>query len=254
MTVLEVLQLCLIGKRSGKIDCVRDGTPGTIHVDGGRVTHARYGELSGEPAFYALVAARQIECQFEPDAQSAERSVDASTDFLLMEAARRADEHRQTQAVPAKLLGDSSGRLNVTQLTVISEALPKVFELNGPRVRIGRALDNEIILPVESVSGHHCELVLGGREYRIQDVGSRNGTYVNNQRITEATPLRPGDLLQLGAALLRCGAGEITPALIKRKTARIHDSETQRLDLPSQQAARQAPPAMSALPKPAQGS
>jgi hypothetical protein len=44
-----------------------------------------------------------------------------------------------------------------------------------------------------------------------------------------------GDLIQLGAALLRCGSGDITPAVIKRRTAKIHQVDTQDLVLPPRQ-------------------
>src|SRR5215210_1778877 len=43
----------------------------------------------------------------------------------------------------------------------------------------------------------------------VQDLGSRNGTFVNGNRITAATPLRPGDEIALGATTLRVRAGDV---------------------------------------------
>jgi hypothetical protein len=231
MTVLEVLQLCLIGERTGRIECPRDGHVGTLHVAAGRVIKASLANLQGEVAFYALVVPHGAEGQFFPNEEPVERNIAAGTDYLLMEAARRVDESKRAASI--KLATTTSTlKLTVSQLTVISDPLPKVFELGADQVRLGRALDNDIILSVESISGHHCKLKKNGRDYHIEDSGSRNGTFVNNKKVLEATLLRPGDLIQLGAALLRCGAGEITPAAIKRKTAKVHQIDTQDLTLP----------------------
>jgi len=68
----------------------------------------------------------------------------------------------------------------------------------GPR-RIGRAPDNDIVVPDPSVSSYHAELHEVGGAYRIVDLGSHNGTFVNEQRVTTA-PLTEGDVVGLGDA------------------------------------------------------
>jgi len=64
-------------------------------------------------------------------------------------------------------------------------------------LRIGRSPDNDMIVPHLSVSSHHAELrtVPGG--YRIVDLGSHNGTYVNEQRVADAR-LAEGDMVGFG--------------------------------------------------------
>lgn len=47
------------------------------------------------------------------------------------------------------------------------------------------------------MSRRHAEIVRTGQSYVVRDVGSLNGTYVNNSRIDEA-PLVQGDELQIG--------------------------------------------------------
>jgi len=225
MTTLEVLQLCLIGQRSGRIECSHRGIKGTLHVVGGQVIHSECGAASPEDAFFDLVGVPDSQGTFIPSEEQPNRTIFTQTDFLLMEAARRSDESSK-KPLSAPLAP------RVTQLTVISDPLPKVFELGESRVTLGRSLDNDIILSVDSVSGHHCELEKRERDYWISDLDSRNGTFVNNKRITEQVMIQPGDLIQIGAALLRCGSGEMTAAAIKRKTSRIHDSDTQDLRSP----------------------
>ena len=52
------------------------------------------------------------------------------------------------------------------------------------------------ILP--KVSRHHARVVVAGREASIEDLGSKNGTFVRGVRIEERTQLQPGDDIQIG--------------------------------------------------------
>ena len=76
---------------------------------------------------------------------------------------------------------------------------------DGPPTRtIGRAAECDIALPWDAqVSRVHAELVCVGRDWAIDDGGlSRNGTYVNGQRIAERRRLRDGDTLRFGATAM----------------------------------------------------
>jgi len=72
-----------------------------------------------------------------------------------------------------------------------------VTSLDGPEVRIGRQLGNSIVVDDEGLSRSHARVYYDGTHYRVQDLGSSNGTYVNGTRINEA-PLYDGAVLQLG--------------------------------------------------------
>src|SRR5262245_4895236 len=67
---------------------------------------------------------------------------------------------------------------------------------------IGRGLGTTIVLPHPLVSRQHCELFESGGQLMVRDLGSLNGTFVNNQRVTEA-PLAPGELLTVGTVTFR---------------------------------------------------
>lgn len=72
-----------------------------------------------------------------------------------------------------------------------------VTSLDAPEIRLGRQLGNTIVIDDEGLSRVHARVFYDGAFYRVQDLQSSNGTYVNGARIEEA-PLTDGSVLQLG--------------------------------------------------------
>lgn len=70
-------------------------------------------------------------------------------------------------------------------------------KMDKPNIKLGRALDNDIILNDFSVSRHHAEIIFEGDQFVIYDLKSRNGTRVN-QRLTSRAVLKDGDEILLG--------------------------------------------------------
>jgi hypothetical protein len=75
------------------------------------------------------------------------------------------------------------------------------FELTLMQSTIGRSPDNDISIPDPEVSRRHAQIVQRESGYAIVDLGSTNGTFVNDVRVTELTPLHHGDLIRLGDAI-----------------------------------------------------
>ncbi|HML23042.1 MAG TPA: DUF3662 domain-containing protein [Aggregatilinea sp.] len=73
--------------------------------------------------------------------------------------------------------------------------------LDRPVINIGRRRDNTIVLDDMRISRHHCQLRFRFGEFVLYDLGSRGGTFVNNQRVSECV-LRPGDVLSLAGVPL----------------------------------------------------
>ncbi|CUU34790.1 MAG: FHA domain-containing protein [Armatimonadetes bacterium] len=67
---------------------------------------------------------------------------------------------------------------------------------------IGREQDNTLIIPDPAVSRHHARIAIEGGEVVLYDLGSTNGTFVNNMRITRHA-LRRGDVVRLGGTSFR---------------------------------------------------
>lgn len=76
------------------------------------------------------------------------------------------------------------------------------YELSGREFAIGRSSSNQIVLTDASVSSHHARLTPRADGFVITDLGSRNGTTVNGERVTGSRLLRGGEAIGIGEALL----------------------------------------------------
>lgn len=72
------------------------------------------------------------------------------------------------------------------------------FSLAQPEFVIGRAEDCHLQLASRFVSRHHCELIVDDRDHlvRVRDLGSQNGTFVNESPVEECE-LKDGDKLRV---------------------------------------------------------
>jgi len=77
--------------------------------------------------------------------------------------------------------------------------------------RVGRLPDLALTLASESVSKEHAELFLRDASLWVRDLGSKNGTLLNNERVTEAR-LGEGDILHFAQVEFRVGRQEIDEA------------------------------------------
>src|SRR5215471_16335525 len=100
----------------------------------------------------------------------------------------------------------------MAKLVVLSEGLTgKSYELKADKTTIGRLDDNNFQISEGSVSSHHCEVLLRGKDVVIKDLSSTNGTFVNGERVTSEAPLKPGQILRLGQIEMRLETGEAPP-------------------------------------------
>jgi len=76
------------------------------------------------------------------------------------------------------------------------------YRLKQEIMTIGRNPANPIQIVDTSVSRHHAQMKIVGHRYYITDLSSRNGTFVNQRKVTEGVPLRNGDIIQLGDVVL----------------------------------------------------
>src|SRR5439155_20919944 len=74
------------------------------------------------------------------------------------------------------------------------------FAHAGPVVRVGRDPDCELALPedTDQVSRRHAQIELTPAGAFVTDLGSSNGTFVNDQRLTQRVPVQSGSRIRLG--------------------------------------------------------
>ncbi len=88
----------------------------------------------------------------------------------------------------------------LTGFALVVERGPRTgmtYMLRTGNTTVGRHPESDIFLNDVTVSRHHCRFVLTGEEMRVEDSGSTNGTYVNDERVDQAQ-LNAGDEVMVG--------------------------------------------------------
>jgi Zn-dependent protease with chaperone function len=88
------------------------------------------------------------------------------------------------------------------RLSLISADGRLAYTLRRHITRIGRNNENDVVLDSDRVSRHHaeilCENAPEGDAFSIVDKGSRNGIWVNKQRVKESSAIKSGDAIRIG--------------------------------------------------------
>ena len=92
----------------------------------------------------------------------------------------------------------------------------RIIELLCGLNRVGRNPDNPIHLPEPSISSFHCEILVADIATSVHDLGSTNGTFVNQKQVTKAV-LQKGDTLTLGEIDFSVDIEEVNVALPELK-------------------------------------
>jgi diguanylate cyclase (GGDEF)-like protein len=120
---------------------------------------------------------------------------------------------------------DDSERTRVTQITelaagpggarpgdacivvIYGSELGRRVQLGAAPFEIGRSSSNDLFIDQESISRHHARISFDGSAYWVRDLGSTNGTYVNDELVSEHR-LRDGDQVRVGRSILKFMTGE----------------------------------------------
>ena len=168
-------------------------------------------------ASYRLALAREIEAYVAEQAERLDaRPVDRWQIHLVADEQvplGRVVVRSAMVDIPAE--PGSSAAEGTTRLAALGPSLPVAalivgeqrYRLGGPVIRIGRALDNDIVLADERVSRYHASIRLEDGRYRLIDLASTNGTYIGGQRVSEAL-LDHGDEISFGGLVVRFEQGQ----------------------------------------------
>jgi tetratricopeptide (TPR) repeat protein len=100
------------------------------------------------------------------------------------------------------MVGAETTRARARLLFVSGNGSGRAFDLTQERVNIGRDDSNVICINHRTVSSHHALLVRTGDHFKVRDLISTNGTYLNGERTIGAV-LRHGDVLRFGEVEMR---------------------------------------------------
>ncbi|MFC2015792.1 FHA domain-containing protein, partial [Chloroflexota bacterium] len=112
------------------------------------------------------------------------------------------------------------GILSVQLSTGGEDRLP----IQQPFVKLGRGKDNDVILEDSKVSSQHARIMWGKELWLVEDLGSKNGTYVNGQRLpaNQATPLGATDVVQISAFAFRVVTPQPNEPVPPRLGSKVH--------------------------------
>jgi two-component system, cell cycle response regulator len=112
-----------------------------------------------------------------------------------------------TVVTPVSRISDRPSTSEACLVVIYGHDLGKKFNLDRDNFIIGRSSGAEIRLEQEAVSRNHCKLVNTGDSVIVRDLGSTNGTYVNDQLVDEYR-MRDGDLLKVGRCIFKFLSGD----------------------------------------------
>lgn len=101
-------------------------------------------------------------------------------------------------AAPAQSTKNRPTRLVVSEGPLRGTTLP----LTSSAILIGRAPSCTLVLDDDYSSSRHARIFPSGDQWILEDLGSTNGTFIGNQRVSAPTPLVPGTQVRIGQSVV----------------------------------------------------
>ncbi len=119
-----------------------------------------------------------------------------------------ADEQGKNKTVVTVVsrLSDKPVAKEAALVVIYGNDLGRKFNLNLPSIVIGRSSKSDLQIDQESVSRSHAKIINTGKTIILRDLGSTNGTYVNDELIDEYV-LRDGDFIKIGRTIFKFLSG-----------------------------------------------
>jgi len=122
------------------------------------------------------------------------------------------------------------------RLIVRQGPLPgQIFELNKEEVNIGRDISNDFVINDAEVSRKHARLTLEVDQYKIEDLNSTNGTYIDGQRLIGPHMMAIGEVIMFGDNVGVIYDGEpATPDITIRSDADLGNTPVAAIPVPAE--------------------
>ena len=112
-----------------------------------------------------------------------------------------------TVVTPVSRISERPSTSDACLVVIYGHDLGRKYNLDRESMIIGRASSADIRLEQEAVSRNHCRLFNTGDSVLVRDLGSTNGTYIND-RVVEEYGLQDGDLLKIGRCIFKFLSGQ----------------------------------------------
>ena len=110
---------------------------------------------------------------------------------------------RSAAAAQPRPAGKPAKRSAARRLVVTEGALAgTTISLGEAPVTLGRADDSTLVLTDDYASSRHARLIPGDDAWLVEDLGSTNGTYLDRERVTAATPVPVGTPIRIGKTVM----------------------------------------------------
>src|SRR6266567_9574918 len=133
----------------------------------------------------------------------------AETPTLARTPPRDPNDTSESDHVRAKTVVTSISRITdrpaakeACLVVIYGSELGKKYNLNSSSLVIGRSSKCDIQIDQESISRNHSKIVNTGKSILVRDLGSTNGTYVNDEPVDEYV-MRDGDLIKIGRTIFK---------------------------------------------------
>jgi two-component system cell cycle response regulator len=99
------------------------------------------------------------------------------------------------------------GSSNCCLVEIHGPELGRRYVIEEDELTIGRDVKNSVVVDLDNVSRRHAKICVRDAKYFVVDLGSTNGTYLNDEEVLEETPLRSGDFVKVGGSIFKFLSG-----------------------------------------------
>ncbi|MCA9838920.1 MAG: DUF4388 domain-containing protein [Trueperaceae bacterium] len=140
-SLVDLFQLLASSARTGRLTIDHPRAKARVYFDKGQIVHASFGEVEGEEAVYELFGDERGSFEFQVGISASQKTVNASTENLMLEAIRRLDEHNRDddvmipdEAVPVFTGNAQSSSLSLepheVELLKFMDGMHTIFEIS----------------------------------------------------------------------------------------------------------------------------
>jgi hypothetical protein len=113
--------------------------------------------------------------------------------------------------------------MNAKLVVASGKSAGRAISLKNGRILIGRAEECDVRPLGEEVSRRHCLILVEGDAVTVEDLKSRNGTFVNGERIATKTTAKSGDIVRVGPLELKVSLPALAAASAEPAPAAMDD-------------------------------